>query len=141
MNSMDTEIVKGSSRERFILIFIITIGLLLAFCSDYFAQLLFSQETPILKSNPDLALERMELKLNIFLIISSSCFGLMFYYSIKHGIRAITSRQFPPQGMSVPFDTKAKKGNSAICNGIMMLVISIIPLIYICGAIWVWINI
>ena len=138
---MDTEIVKGSSKERFILVFIIAIGLLLAFFSDYFVQLLFSQETPILKSNPDLALKRMELKLNIFLIVSSLCFGWMFFYSIKHGIRTIASKQFPPQGMGVPFDTKVKKGNSAIGNGIMMLVISIIPLTYICGVIWVWINI
>jgi hypothetical protein len=65
----------------------------------------------------------------------------MFYNSIKYGIRAIISSQFPPNGMGVPFDTKIKKGRSAIGSGIMMLIISIIPLIYIFGAIWVWVSI
>lgn len=122
MNSMDAEIVKGNRKGRFVLFFTITIGLLFEFCTDYFVQYL--------------ALGRMELKLNTFLIVSSLYFGWMFYYLIKYGLRAIASRQFPTQGMSVPFDTKVKKGNSAVGNGIMMLVISILPLIYICGAIW-----
>lgn len=141
MNDMDEEIVQGSKREQFILIVLIALGLLSYFGADYFAQILFSKEISILDSNPDLALENMELKLNIFLILTSLGFGLMFFYFIKHGVYTFVTNQFPPKGMSVPFDTKLKKGKSAIASGALMIVFSIIPLLYIGGAIWVWINI
>lgn len=136
---MNEEIIKGSKKNRWIIFFIIIVGLALGFTPDYLVnEFFFSDEEIIFETDPDYALERIELKIKTLCVFFALCFTWSFYYFTKHGVRSISSKQFPPLNMTVPFDTKIKRGKSAVSNGILFLILGASSLLFVFGTIWVW---